>query len=359
VNERLEKLRQKLPEQGLDAILISQPENRRYLSGFSGSEAFLFISQREAILATDFRYVEQAEGQAPDFHVVQVKGEPSLWFSDFISQFKLRRLGFESQGLCFAGYQELQKAIEGMKEAAPELIPCRGLVEPLRAVKERGELELIEKAAALADAVLEQVAFMAQPGITERRLAWELEKFLRENGSEAIPFEVIVASGLNSALPHAQPTERPLGYGEAVVIDLGTRVGGYCSDMTRTICWGEPEQTLSRIYEVVIEAQRAAIEGIEEGMSGAQADRLARGVIEQAGYGDAFGHGLGHGVGLAVHEEPYLGSNSTSILSRGVVFTIEPGIYIKGWGGVRMEDMVVLEKEGVRRLTKARKGLRR
>jgi Xaa-Pro aminopeptidase len=360
VNERLEKLRQKLSEQGLDAILISQPENRRYLSGFTGTTALVFISQRDAILATDFRYVEQAEAQAPHLQVVQIKGEFSHWFPDFISQFRVHRLGFESQGLCFAGYEELQKAIEGMSsDAQPQLIPSRGLVESLRLVKEQGDLELIEKAAALADAALEQVAFTAQPGITEKELAWGLEKFLRENGSEPLPFEVIVASGPNSALPHAQSTERPIGYGEAVVIDLGARFRGYCSDMTRTVCWGEPEQALSRIYEVVLEAQLAALQAVREGMSGAQADRLARAVIEGAGYSDAFGHGLGHGVGLAVHEEPYLNSNSTSILSQGMVFTIEPGIYIKGWGGVRIEDMVVLEKEGVRTLTKASKGLRR
>jgi Xaa-Pro aminopeptidase len=360
ISERLHQLRNRLPEHSIDAIIINRPENLRYLSGFSGTEAFLFISAGDAILATDFRYVEQARAQATDFHVVQIKGEIGHWFSEFALGLKVRRLGFESLEMRFAGYQELQTAIEQMPSAAqPQLIPSRGLVESLRAIKEQGEIKLLEEAAALADAAMEQMLSKVQPGMRERQVAWELERFLRERGSEPIPFELIVASGANSALPHAQPTERPIRPDEPVVIDIGAQLGGYCSDLSRTICLGEPDQTLARIYEIVLEAQLAAVEAIAAGMSGEQVDHIARDVIEQAGYGEAFGHGLGHGVGLAPHEQPRLGPGSKDILAEGMVFTIEPGIYIKGWGGVRVEDMVVLEKGNVRLLTKAKKALRR
>jgi Xaa-Pro aminopeptidase len=359
MSKRLNRLRNRLPEQGLDAILISQAENCRYLSGFSG-EAFLFISPRDAILATDFRYLEQAERQAPGWQIVQIKGEFAEWLPRLASGLKVQRLGFESQGLSFASYQGLTAAIAQMpSDARPELIPSQGLVESLRAIKEQEELGLIERAAALADAALEQIVPTLQPGMTEREIAWRLERFLRENGSDSIPFELIVASGPNSALPHAQPTDRRIETGEPLLIDLGARVEGYCSDMSRTFCLGTPEKTLSQIYHIVLEAQLAAVKAIAVGMSGDQADHLARAVIEQAGYGDAFGHGLGHGVGLAAHEEPRLGPRSAAILSQGMVFTIEPGIYIKGWGGVRIEDMVVLEEGKARMLTKAKQMLRR
>lgn len=360
MGKRLERLRNKLPEHGLDAILISQQENRRYLSGFSGSAALLFISQGDAILATDFRYLEQAETQAPDFQVTEIEGEFEDWFLRFASGLKVRRLGFESQGLYFADYQELADAIDKMPgDSRPELIPTQGVVESLRAIKDQEELSLLERAAALADAALEQVAATLQPGMTEIEVAWKLERFLRENGSDPVPFEFIVASGPNSARPHAQPTGRRIQPGEPLIIDIGARVGGYCSDISRTICLGQPGQTLSQIYEIVLEAQRAALEAIEVGISGDQADGVARKVIDDAGYGRAFGHGLGHGVGLASHEEPRLGPRSQAMLKEGMVFTIEPGIYIKGWGGVRIEDMVVLEGGKGRVLTRANKILRR
>lgn len=359
MSKRLNRLRNRLPEHGLEGIIISQAENCRYLSGFSGT-AFLFISPRDAILATDFRYLEQAERQAPGWQIVQIKGEFAEWLPRLASALKVQRLGFESQGLSFASYEELTAAIMQMpSDARAELVPSQGLVESLRAIKEREELVLIERAAALADAALEQIVPTVQPGMTEREIAWRLERFLRENGSDSIPFELIVASGPNSALPHAQPTDRRIQTGEPLLIDIGARVEGYCSDISRTSCLGTPEQSLSEIYHIVLEAELAALKAIKVGMSGDQADHSARVVIEQAGYGDAFGHGLGHGIGLAAHEEPRLGPRSAAILSQGMVFTIEPGIYIKGWGGVRIEDMVVLERGKARTLTTAKKMLRR
>ncbi len=307
-------------------------------------------------MATDSRYVKQAESEAPDFQVVQIRGEIPKWFPGLISEFSFKYLGFESHDLTLAAYRQLIKAVRRLPpKSRPRLIPIQRLVESLRVVKEEEELKFIEQAALLADTAIDYAETLLKPGITERKLAWELEKFLREGGSEGLPFEIIVASGPNSALPHAQPTDRPILEGEPVLIDLGARLNGYCSDLSRTICLGKPDETFRRVYHVVQEAQLAAFERIQEGMSGDEADRVARETIEQAGYGEAFGHGLGHGVGLEVHEQPRLGMDSADILSAGMVFTIEPGIYLDGWGGIRIEDMVLLEKSGPRQLTKAKK----
>ena len=349
---RLQNLRQRLAERELDALLISQAENRRYLSGFTGSAGFLLVTAEDAILATDFRYVEQAETQAPDFKVSQTKGEFTQWLLPMVSDLGARMLGFESNDLSFATYRQL---VEAASMNDIQLIPTEGMVESLRPIKEDKELELITRAARLADAAIEHIISKVSPGMKERDVAWQIERFLRENGSEGIPFDVIVASGPNSALPHAEPTERILSPGEPIVIDLGARLGGYCSDMTRTICLGSPDETFSKIYDLVLGAQLTAIATIGVGMNSEMADKMGRVVIEQGGYGDAFGHGLGHGVGLAVHEEPYLGPRASTVLADGMVFTIEPGIYVKGWGGVRIEDTVTLGKEGVKVLTRAEK----
>ena len=351
---RLQKLRTSAAKERFDALLVSQPENRRYLSGFTGSSGWLLVSQQKAILATDFRYVEQAKGESPDFEIVQTKGELHDWLPGLISDSGWNRLGFEANCISYDSHHKLTEAIE-TKHVDLELIPTTGLVEELRAIKEPGELDFITRAVALADAALEQAKAIIRPGITEKEAAWEIEKLLRQEGSEGIAFEIIVASGPNSALPHARPTERTIQSGEPVLIDMGARFNGYCSDLSRTLFFGQADNTLRRIYDIVLRAQTAAIEGVEAGMDAAQADRLARRTIEQAGYGDAFGHGLGHGVGLAVHESPRLGSNSSDSLADGMVFTIEPGIYLVGQGGIRIEDMAVLENGKARVLTGARK----
>jgi len=354
MTSRLVKLRSQLAQKGLEAIFISQSENRRYLSGFTGSAGFLLISQHRAILAIDFRYVEQAQAQAPDFEIVKIQGEIPKWFPPLASELNAVKLGFEGKALTFSIYKELTDAIGDTKRKI-SLVPTDGLVESLRAVKDKEELELLVKAAALADAAIEYIIPRIKPGAWEKELAWEIESFLRRNGSEPLPFELIVASGSNSAMPHARPTDKIIRSGEPVVIDIGAKVAGYTSDITRTICLGNQDSKFQRIYDIVLGAQLTAIATIQAGMTGEQADHLGRSVIERAGYKDDFGHGLGHGVGLATHEEPRLGTNSTTILTEGMVFTVEPGIYISGWGGVRIEDMAVLEDGKTRLLTKARK----
>jgi Xaa-Pro aminopeptidase len=235
------------------------------------------------------------------------------------------------------------------------MVPVEGLVESVRSVKESGEIALIKKACAITDAAYESVAGTIKPGMTEKRVAWELEKNLRERGSQSLPFEVIVASGPRAALPHAKPTDRVIEEGEPVVIDMGARYKGYASDLTRTICAGTPDATFKKVYSTVLAAQKAAVRAIHAGIPGKDADGAARKVIQEAGYGEAFGHALGHGVGLAEHELPRLGPGAEGPLENGMVFTVEPGIYISGFGGVRIEDTVVMEDGKVKPLTKATK----
>jgi len=351
---RLDKLRHMLSEQRVEAFLISRPVNFRYLSGFDG-EGFLLITRDRAYLFTDFRYAEQAREQAPSFDLVQVRGELSKWLPQFVSELSIRQLAIEGDDLSLNTCRKLAESLSGL-DPLPELLPTSGIVESLRAVKDEGEIEKIGRAASLAEAALRWAREFLRPGLEERKVAWELEKFLRENGSEELPFEIIVASGPNSALPHARPTPRPFFEGEPVIIDLGARVQGYCSDLTRTFFLGKPPREFERIYRLVQEAQTVALEEIRSGMTGEEADGLARKVIEKAGYGEAFGHGLGHGVGLEVHEAPRLGPGSADVLEEGMVFTLEPGIYLKGQGGVRLEDMVVLKRGEVCKLTKAGEG---
>lgn len=353
ISHRLEKLRQKLTEKEVDGILISQPENRYYLSGFSGSWGFLLVSPKEAILATDFRYIEQAKIQAPGYEVFRITTDISD-LSPKITDLNLSRLGFEAGHMTFSFYHKLSNLFKE-KQAPLKLIPLEGLVESLRAVKEPEELELITRAAEIGDKAFAYIETKIQPGMTEKEIAWEIEKFIREYGSQAVPFEIIVASGPNAALPHARPSDRVINPGEPVLMDIGAKLNGYASNLTRTICLGTPDTTFKKVYDIVLGAQLTAIAIIKEGMTGKQADSFARTVIEQSGYAEAFGHGLGHGVGLAVHESPGLGLTSNDVLTSGMVFTIEPGIYLPGWGGVRIEDLVVLEKDKVKVLSRARK----
>jgi Xaa-Pro aminopeptidase len=347
----LQKLRSKIAEKSLDALLVSHPENCRYLSGFTGSSGWLLISNKHAFLATDFRYVEQAKKEAPNFEVIQIKGSVPDWLPELISDLGWHRLGFET-GLSFATFQQLGEAAKTIPNL--ELVPTASLVEHLRSIKEAAELELISQAVKLTDAAFEYLGAIIHPGMREKELAWEIEKFLRQNGSEAMPFEIIVASGPNSALPHARPTERVIRSGEPVLVDMGAKVNGYCSDFSRTLSLGK-DKMLVEIYNVVLEAQLSAIEGIRAGMSAVKADQLAREVIARSEYNEAFGHGLGHGVGLEVHELPTLGPNSQDVLADDMVFTIEPGIYIAGWGGIRIEDMVTLKEGKAQVLTRSRK----
>ena len=354
VANRLQKLRHALAEKGSQAILISQPENRYYLSGFDGSAGFLLVTQKVAILATDFRYLEQAKTQAPDYEILRITGNMADWLPKLVTELELRNLSFEAEHLTFALHRQLNDILDKTNPQL-KLVPVAALVESLRAIKEVEEIEFITRAVELADAAYAYVEAIIQTGMTEKEVAWEIEKALREKGSETIPFNIIVASGPNSTLPHAKPASRVIGSGEPVVIDIGARIGGYCSDLSRTICLGKQDDTFNKVYDTVLKAQLAAIDSVKGGMTGEEADAVARTIIQEAGYGEAFGHGLGHGVGLAAHEQPSLAPNSSEPLVDGMIFTIEPGIYLPGWGGVRIEDIVLMEKGKARVLSQARR----
>lgn len=304
-------------------------------------------------MVTDFRYLEQAELQSPDFDVSQLKGEArERHFLELASKLEVKRLGFEANNICVADYRHLNEEAEKLKI---QLVPTQGLIESLRAIKEEEEIAFLVKSAKLADAALEYISGEIHSGMKEKEVAWEIERFLREQGSEPLPFDIIVASGPNAALPHAKPTERPLSSNEPIIIDLGARIAGYASDLSRTLCLNSADATFTEIYGLILNAQLTAINYLEAGMSGEQVDSFARKIIDQGGYKDAFGHGLGHGVGLAAHELPRLGPNSKDILAENMVFTIEPGIYLRGWGGVRIEDMVMIEEDKAKTLSKSTK----
>ena len=351
--DRIQRLRHRLDEAGLDAILVSQPENRLYLSGFSGSAGFLIVSRDHAFIATDFRYFEQSARQCPDYTLVKMAGgKPLGWFHEALAEIKPKRLGFEASDVSFSLYSVIKRAIAGLpSEERPRLMSTRNLVEALREIKDAAEIAEIDRAASFADAALAQVVPAIEPGMSEKQVAWELEKAMREAGADSISFDTIVASGPNGALPHHRPSDKQIQAGEPVVIDMGARINGYCSDITRTIVVGNPDEQLDKVYHTVLDAQLNAIDEVRSGMTGHEADSLARTVIDDAGYGDRFGHSLGHGIGLAVHEVPVVGPRGSSVLGKDMVFTIEPGIYIPGWGGVRIEDMVVLENGKVRVIT--------
>jgi Xaa-Pro aminopeptidase len=350
-----------MDELGLDAVLISQPQNRRYLSGFTGSAGCLLVTAGDAVITTDFRYYEQSAQQAPDFRLHQATGPIEGWLPALLTASGDRggkRLGFESADLTFLLYRTLRRAVEGLPAGQrPRLIATINLVEGLRAVKEPEELAAIQAAVDLSDAAIRDVAERIQPGWTEKQAAWEVEKHMREHGGESVSFDTIVAGGPWGAMPHAYPRDRALERDEMVVIDMGVRLNGYCSDLTRTLFLGRPDDRFKKVYDIVLGAQLTAEELVQAGMTGEEAHNLAHRVIEEAGYGENFGHGLGHGVGLAVHESPRLARTSEDILADGMVVTIEPGIYITGWGGVRIEDMVVIQDGRVRVMTRAPKVL--
>jgi Xaa-Pro aminopeptidase len=357
MNDRVQRLRAKLVEEGLDAILVTAPENRRYLSGFTGSAGYLLVSQEHAFLATDFRYWDQAGIQSPDCELLKVTtGELSGWLLEPLRGTQASTLAFESNHVTHHFHDILKKALGQMKPAErPRLMPTVELLEGLRILKDDEELAVITRAVEIADQAYLEVAEALEPGVTEREIAWRLERCMREQGAESTSFDIIVASGPNAAQPHHRPTDRPVESCEPIVIDMGARLQGYCSDLSRTPILGKPDARYNEIYDLVLAAQETAISAVQSGMSGHDADKLARDVIEKAGYGDNFGHGTGHGVGLLIHENPRVSRNAEDELTDGMVFTVEPGIYIPGWGGVRIEDIVVLEKGKARDLTAAPK----
>jgi Xaa-Pro aminopeptidase len=354
IKNRINYLHKKLAEKEIDALLVSQPENLFYLSACEGLEGYLLITEQKEILITDFRYVEQAQKQSPDYAIFEIKGKMADWLPELLNSLNIKGLGYESSHLTVSTFGQISEIFNKTKPES-RLVPLSGIIESLRAVKDSEEIESISRAAKITDSVYEYLETALRPGVTEIALAWEIEKFMRDNGSQPVPFDLIVAAGPNSAMPHAKPTEYKIKPGDPVVIDIGSRYEYYGSDLTRTMPAGKPDDKFKMIYNIVLDAQQTAISQIKAGMTGSEADSIARNIIARAGYGETFGHSLGHGIGLVTHENPRLGQNSPDILSEGMVFTVEPGIYLSGWGGIRIEDDVVIENGIARVLSSARK----
>lgn len=344
--DRLKKLQTIFKTEGIDAILISDPNNRRYFSGFTGSDGMLVISPDQAWIITDFRYWEQVYQQVSGLTLI--KQEQDIWESiaDLLRKQAFKKIGIEADNLSYADYRRLQ----GLLEKA-SLVPLDDAVRQIRWVKESGEIELLAKAAEITDLAWQKTLEIIKPGIQERDVALEFDYQLRVNGAEGSAFTTIVASGARAALPHAEASTKPIASGEWVLLDGGALYQGYHADMTRTVIIGKADDQQRKIYHLVLQAQMLALEGLKAGMIGKEIDAIARNFLTRAGYGDKFGHGLGHSVGLEIHEEPRLSVSGNHPIPVGAAVTVEPGIYLPGWGGVRIEDLVIVESDGLRNLT--------
>ncbi len=347
---RLLKLRKGMEAAGLDALLITNEFNRRYMTGFTGTSGLVLVTAGHAVLFTDFRYMSQAPVQAKEYQVIEHLPDPYASVKRQMDQWGLSKLAFEQLDVSYGTYMKMKSSMRGI-----ELVATDGLVEKLRLYKDEGELTILREAADLADRTYTRLLGILQPGISELDAALEIECFVRKNGASSTSFDTIVASGERSALPHGVASERLLAADEFVKMDYGAYYKGYCSDITRTVVLGKAQAKHKEIYEIVLEAQLYALEQIKPGMTGKQADALARGVIERYGYGDRFGHGTGHGLGMEIHEQPRLSMHGDTVLEPGMVVTVEPGIYLPGFGGVRIEDDVVITQNGIEVITKASK----
>ncbi len=352
IENRIARIRQALAGLSLDALLVSVQENRYYLSGFDSednqfdeSAGVLIISDRHLVLATDSRFTLQAQTEASGFEIVCYKKGLEAELAGIVADLNIRRLGFESVRLSCKNHAAYAKVLAESRPPV-ELVATENLVESLRQIKSEDEIQRTVEALRLAESAFSDVVGTIRPKMTERQVAWSLEKAMREAGAQQLSFPVIVASGPNSALPHAVPTDRPLAVGEPIIVDWGARLDAYCSDTTRTFILGRADDTFKRVFDTVVKARDMAIAAIVAGAGGTQVDKIARDHIERSGYGGKFGHGLGHGTGLAVHEAPRLSPVRDDPLEAGMIVTVEPGIYLPDWGGVRMENQVVVRENG-------------
>lgn len=349
----LNKVREILVQNDLDAILISNGFNMNYLSGFAGATGYLFISEHRQIVLTDFRYTIQAELEAKEFEVITIgNGGYVSAINDILKTEHVKKLGFESGDVLYATYESFKKEI-----ADVTLVAVKDEISRLRRVKTADELTKLKRAEAIGDEVFTEILDFIKPGMTELEVAARIEYLLKVKGGQGLSFSAIVASGVNSSMPHAVPSYKKIETGDFVTMDFGCIYEGYCSDMTRTIVIGKASDEQKKVYDKVLEAQLAALDVMKAGLTGKEIDQVARDIIYQAGYEGCFGHGLGHSVGLEIHENPRLSPSEDDVILENVIETVEPGIYIKGFGGVRIEDMVVVTKEGCVNFTHSEKRL--
>jgi len=345
---RADRLRDRFDELNVEAVVLSSPPNVRYVTGFSG-EGWALLGEG-LVLVTDGRYTLRAEREAPGVEVVARTGSMKDAVADRLKASGAKRVGFEADHLTVSARDELRQALRGIR-----LVPCKGLLREPRMVKDANEIRLLRRAIAVTDQAFAHVVRRLKAGLTEKQIGLEVERQLLLAGADKLSFDPIVAGGPHAADPHAEPGTRALRRGDNVKLDFGGQIRGYHADLTRTVFLGPPTKKQRAIYQVALEAQRRAIDACRPGVTCKEVDAAARDFIKEAGYGESFSHGLGHGVGLEVHEGPSLSHTSKDTLAPGMLVTVEPGIYLKGWGGVRIEDVVLITKKGREVVTQAPK----
>jgi Xaa-Pro aminopeptidase len=349
---RINTLRTKMASEGIDAVLVTSNENIYYFSNFRGSSGILLITKDQSFLFTDFRYVDQAKEEAPLFEVINHQRNFNPLLHQLVQQYNVSTLGIEYETLPVNDYL-------GLKETLPsiQLHKVDDLIYEIRMFKDQQEIDFLRQGVSYCDRAFEHILSFIKQGMTEKEIGLELEFFMRKAGAEGIKANHVIASGERSSLPHGQATERVVQVGDFVKMDIGARVKGYYSDFTRTVVLGQPSEKQLEIYNIVLKAQEAALEAIGPGKMCSELDEVARSIIRAAGYGECFGHSLGHSIGLSVHEKPAMRHTDNTVLQPGMVITVEPGIYIPGFGGVRIEDFVVITEDGYENLTTATKKL--
>lgn len=348
---RIEKVRTLISEAGLDGCLLKGMDNIYYLTGFRGSEGTLLVTGGDIILTVDFRYVTHAKETTRDVHIVEIRQKEDTLYG-ICRKYGISKLGFDGAHLTYNTYQSIAGNLSGIT-----LVPMNNAIEEIRKIKEPEEVTAIIEAVMVATQAFNDILGLIIPGRTERQIAADLEHAMHMHGAQRPSFPTIVASGAHGALPHAEPTNKKLERGDAVIIDFGALVEGYCSDETVTVCLGDIPDKLAEIYTIVDDARKLGIENARAGMLISQLDGIVRGHIEDKGYGDHFRHGVGHGVGIAVHETPGVNGLASGILEENMVITIEPGIYLPNMGGVRLEDMVLITQDKAQVLTHIRKDM--
>lgn len=351
-NSRLIGFRKLMDEKGIECALIYSDVNRNYLTGFTGDESYIVVTKNEAIFITDSRYTEQAQNQVVGFEVRKYEGKITDYLVNLISSLKCQNLGFEENLMTYDVYSALKANLPGI-----EFREMEGLVEKLRVVKDETELAKIQKAAQIADEAFSHMLGFIKQGMTEKEVGLELEFYMRRLGASGLSFTSIVASGKRSSLPHGTATDKVIQYGDFLTLDFGCVYEGYCSDMTRTVVIGKANDKQREIYEIVLSANEAVLKEARPGLTGIELDKVARDIIDNKGYGDCFGHGLGHGVGMQIHELPFISKKGILTLKKNMVITDEPGIYIPGFGGARIEDLVLVTADGCRTLSNSEKKL--
>lgn len=338
----------------LEALLVTDPYNMRYLSGFRGGEGILYISRNRRVLITDSRYTEAAR-QESSFTIMECSvahGTTDI-LKEFLHKEEIHRLGYEDEAMLCATFRRYQEAFPGIEQ----WVPLGKALNKLRQVKTREEIECLQQAEAIGDMAFEKILNMIRPGMSELDIQAELEYQMMKNGASGTSFDTIVASGIHSSMPHAIPTNKKVEFGDFITMDFGCRYQGYCSDMTRTIVLGKANEKQKEIYQLVLKANQVTESLLHPGMICREVDKIARDIITDGGYGEYFGHGLGHSVGLEIHESPACNTRDTTVLAPNMIMTIEPGIYLPAFGGVRIEDMVVITEEGYVNLSHSAKEL--